>query len=166
VLLAVVIYALWRSRAEWPGLLERLREFWRRLFGGKPGAADETASASEGSDGPGLPRFSYYPDPFATGDAGRYSPDELVSYSFDALEAWARDQGWPREPDQTPHEFAYQLGARVESLSEDVRRLADLYCRVAYAPDTVPRKSVTALRDLWYKLEPPRRTSFETPTSV
>ena len=90
--------------------------------------------------------------PFLTGAADRYSADELVSYSFQALEAWARERGWPREPDQTPHEFAQQLGTHAGSLSKDVRRLADLYCRVAYAPGTLPPKSVAPLRDLWHHL--------------
>jgi hypothetical protein len=165
VLVGVVIYALWRSRGELLGFLQRLREFFARLFGGAPAAADEPAGV-QGESEPGPRPFSEYPDPFATGDADRYSPDELVSYSFEALEAWAREQGWPREPDQTPHEFAQQLGSRVEALSSDARRLADLYCRVAYAPDTVPRKSAAGLRELWHKLEPPRRAVFEAPAST
>jgi len=44
--------------------------------------------------------------------------------------------------------------------------LADLYCRVAYAPGTLPTKSVTPLRELWYKLQPAQPAAFQTPTSI
>jgi len=84
--------------------------------------------------------------------ADRCSADELVRFSFEALEAWAREHGWARGPDQTPHEFAHEIGTRVDSLSQDVRRLADLYCRVAYAPDTLPPRSVAPLKQLWQEL--------------
>ena len=84
--------------------------------------------------------------------ADRCSADELVRYSFAALEAWAREHGWARGPEQTPHEFAHDLGTRVQSLSQDVRRLADLYCRVAYARESVASKSVAPLKQLWQEL--------------
>ena len=69
-----------------------------------------------------------------------------------ALEAWGREHACPREPDQTPHEFAHQIGTRVESLSQDVRRLADLYCRVAYSPGTLSRARAAPLQHLWRQL--------------
>ena len=84
--------------------------------------------------------------------ADRCSPDELVRYSFEALEAWGREHGWARGPEQTPHEFAHEIGTRVHALSTDVRRLADLYCRVAYAGHTLPARSVAPLKELWREL--------------
>ena len=156
VLLLVIGYWLWRSRADllaaMRNFLQELREFWQRLFGRRAGAADQTAESGEGPQAPTHRPFADFADPFATGMADRCSADELVRYSFAALEAWAREHGWARGPDQTPHEFAHDLGTRVHSLSQDVRRLADLYCRVAYARDTVPRKSVAPLKQLWQEL--------------
>jgi len=170
LLLAVVVYFLWRSRAELlttlRGFLQGWREFWQRLFGGKPKAAEQPAAGQEGPREARLPGFADFTDPFLAGTAGRYRPDELVKYSFDALEAWARDHGCPRGPEQTPHEFARQISAVREGLSLDVRRLADLYCRVAYAPGTLPKKSVAPLRELWYKLQPAQPAAFQTPTSI
>jgi hypothetical protein len=158
VLLGVVLYYLWNNRAEVRAGLQRflrgLREFWQRLFGGLSETTDRDAVDSESPTALQPPTFADFANPFTTGTASRYSPDELVRYSFEALEAWARDQGCPRGPDQTPHEFAHQIGSHVDVLSQDVRRLADLYCRVAYAPDTLPRKSVSPLSDLWDKLGP------------
>ncbi|HUT88385.1 MAG TPA: DUF4129 domain-containing protein [Thermoguttaceae bacterium] len=156
VLLLVIGYWLWRSRADllaaMRSFLQELREFWQRLFGGRAGAADQAAESGEGPQAPTHRPFADFPDPFATGMADRCSPEELVRYSFEALEAWAREHGWARGPEQTPHEFAHDLGTRVHSLSQDVRRLADLYCRVAYASDTLSRTSVAPLKQLWQEL--------------
>ena len=38
------------------------------------------------------------------------TPEELVAYSFDALEVWAAERGMARLPDVTPLEFARSLG--------------------------------------------------------
>ena len=156
VLLLVIGYWLWRSRADLLAAIREFltgwREFWARLFGRHTAAADQAADSEAGPRGPGFRPFSDFADPFASGRADRWSADELVRYSFEALEAWAREHGWARGPEQTPHEFAGQIGDRVHSLSQDVRRLADLYCRVAYAPETLPRKSVAPLKQLWQEL--------------
>lgn len=155
-LLLAIGYWLWRSRADLVaavrGFLQELRDFWQRLFGRRAGAADQAAESGEGPQTPTHRPFADYADPFASGMADRWSPDELVRYTFAALEAWAREHGWGRGPDQTPHEFAHDLGTRVHAISQDARRLADLYCRVAYAQESVPRKSVAPLKQLWQAL--------------
>jgi hypothetical protein len=131
--------------------LEGLRQFWQRLFGGGA-VADETAAEEAGPSGPRPSTFSDFTDPFAAGTADSLPSHELVRYTFEALEAWARDHGWPRGPEETPHEFAQDLSTRVEELSEDVRRLADLYCRVAYASDMPRRKRLAPLKRLWQEM--------------
>jgi hypothetical protein len=156
ILAGVIGYWAWRCRAELlktlRDLLEGWRAFWARLFGGKTEAGAAAAPEETGPQGPGHRRFAEFPDPFLSGLADRAPADEVVRYTFDALEAWAREHGWPRQPEQTPHEFALDLGSRVDSLSLDVRRLADLYCRVAYAPGTLPPKSTAPLKQLWQEL--------------
>jgi hypothetical protein len=154
-LAAVVVYALWKNRAELLAALrdfrQSLADFWRRLFGGKSRQANE-AAAEEASKGPAPRRFADFADPFAAGTAGRYRPEELVRYTFEALEAWARDNGHSRLPDQTPHEFARCLAGEVSSLADDARHLADLYCQVAYAHDTPSAAGVARLSQLWQEM--------------
>ena len=125
-----------------------LADIWNWLFGGKPREAAETAAEEAANQRP-LPRFADYKDPFATGVAGRYRPEELVRYTFEALEAWARDAGHSRLPDQTPHEFARSLGAEATSLAADAGYLAELYCQVAYAHAAPTAASVGRLAQLW-----------------
>jgi hypothetical protein len=157
----VGIYWLWRCRADvfaaLRAVLQGWREFWQNLFAGRGQRADGVA-AQDGRK-QRLPRpFAAFADPFATGMANRCSSDELVRYSFEALEAWAREHDCPRRPDQTPHEFARVLGARVASLAQDARSLADLYCRVAYAPGGyqpevgLSAASAGTLKQLWQQL--------------
>ncbi len=151
--LAVLIaWAVWKNRNE---LLAALRDFrqmladlWNRLFGGKAREV-EKAAAEEAKKARPLPRFADYTDPFASGAAGRYRPEELVRYTFEALEAWARDVGRPRLPDQTPHEFARCLAAEAAPLAADAGYLAELYCHVAYAHATPAAASVARLSQLW-----------------
>lgn len=147
---AIVAFLLWRNRAH---VLEALRDFWRTihgfwayLFGFPP--------ASTVSAGPATPiapprRFLDFPDPFATGDARRWPLPDLVAYSFQALEAWAREQGCQRDPDQTPHEFAQTLGAQQATISRQARGLADLYCCAAYSNNRLPADCARRLQELW-----------------
>jgi hypothetical protein len=152
---AVIGYLLWTKRVE---VLAALRDFrqaladlWNRLFGKKPSPAEE-AAAEVAAKGPTVRRFADFADPFAKGVAERYPPEELVRYTFEALEAWARDNGHPRLPDQTPHEFARSIGVTPSSLTDDARYLAELYCQVAYAPGSVRAASVARLSHLWQEM--------------
>ena len=72
-----------------------------------------------------------------------------MRYSFEAFEAWAHDQGFPRETDQTAYEFARQVGGKVNDIAKPARTLAELYSRAAYAPGTLPKASAEQLQELW-----------------
>jgi len=154
--LLVALYVAWRSREELARMLRSLLELWgdlrRWLFGG--GVRPKVAAVEEPSEAPpvALRRLAEFVDPFAAGTAHQLPPDELVRYSFEALEAWGRQSGCPRQPDQTAHEFAQQVGLLAEELAHDARRLADLYSRAAYAPGSLSAASVKPLARLWQKL--------------
>ena len=127
-----------------------LRAWWRDFFGGKRDygpAADDTVRIKI----PHAP-FSSFADPFASGLADRHSLEELVRYSFEAFEAWSREHGCPREPDQTPHEMARDVGRLNASIAADARNIAELYARAAYARGSLPATSVAQLRELWAKM--------------
>ena len=66
----------------------------------------------EEQEGGPVKSFLDYSDPFASGLAGRMTMQELVRYSFEGLEAWARDNGCPRGEDETPLEFARRMWPR------------------------------------------------------
>lgn len=150
----VIAWVLWAKRAELltglSRLIQQLLDLWRNLFHWK---TRETEVDDEESAKPvHRPRFADFTDPFASGAAPRYRPAELVRYTFEALEAWARDNGHPRLSDQTPHEFARQLADFAAPLAEDVRVLAEMYCQVAYAAWTPSAAGVMRLSQLWRKM--------------
>jgi hypothetical protein len=154
VIAAIAVYWAWRRRAEimaaLRGLLSGFHSFWDLLFRRKGAAAQSTAA---GASGPAPPRpFADFGDPFSTGMAGRLAADRLVQYSFQALEAWGRENGCPRDPEQTPHEFARNIGRRDRSLRHPALGLADLYCAAAYAPARSEIPSVQPLEELWQGL--------------
>lgn len=141
-------------------IVELIREFLGRLFGGgsaKPasGADDETEKIA----GPPPRAFASFADPFANGQARSMPPDELVRYTFEAFEAWARERGHPRSPDQTPSELI-QLAIPAQSpLLTEAQYLARLYNKAAYAPNAVSSSEVAGLSQFWTLL----RQSSETP---
>lgn len=158
VLAALVAYAAWANRESIVAALVNfqhlLADFWASLFGRTSQHSDATTEAAAVVR---LPQrhFADYTDPFASGIAARYTPNELVQYTFEALEAWARDHDCPRHPEQTPHEFARCLATNVPPAIEDAPRLAELYCQAAYAPGTLRPASVTSLSQLWQQMARP-----------
>ncbi len=146
-----VLYGLWRS---WSAVLAGIREFlrglaelWAALWGGgrRHAVRAEDAAAIEIPPAP----FSSYADPFSAGVAQRYSLEELVRYSFEAFEAWAREHGCPRHPDQTPHELARDVSRLNAPMADDARNLAELYARAAYDRGELPASSPEQLEHLW-----------------
>ena len=156
LLILFVIYAAWRNRAELLSALSNLgqwlADFWQSLFGGRVSGGNESGGDQAGHHAKKPRPFSDFVDPFAAGTAGRRSPAELVRYTFEAIEAWALERGRPRQPDETPHEFARGLAATFSALGEDARRLADLYCQAAYTTDALPAAGVERLAHLWQNM--------------
>jgi hypothetical protein len=155
---AVVLAAIWAFRkykdellAGFRELFADLRSLWERLLGKKPSAAAPAAEPPR-ETGPAYQPFSAYPDPFVTAAGGRYTPEQLVKYSFEAFEAWARERGCPRHPEQTPHEFAQEIATKNVAVSRPARILADLYARLAYARGPLPPSTSEHLKQLWAAL--------------
>jgi hypothetical protein len=132
-------------------LFEALNAFWRSLFGGP---APETEDVVESVVVQERPRpFTDFRNPFADGAAAGWSSDELVRYSFVALEAWAFERDLPRRPDETPLEFADRIATEVPALALDSQRLIGLYAGLAYARRRLPEASREQVRAFWQTLE-------------
>jgi hypothetical protein len=148
----VALWLLYRYREQVRQFVRQLwadlQNLWRKLFGG--GAAQETATAAaEAAKTRTYPPFSAFANPFAAGASPQRTAEQLVEYSFAALEAWARDHGSARPQEQTPLEFAQQLARAYPAVSRTVRDVCDLYCRLAYGDARLPQQSLLVLRQFW-----------------
>lgn len=131
------------------GFWRALLEFWRRLFAGN----QEPSTPSGDQSGAGRSAaFIPLADPFASGEAGRMSAQELVVHTFRGLEAWGAEHGCSRPVDETPFEFADRLAAEVPDLAEEARQVARLYVQVAYASSANLPPCRTLLEILWSKM--------------
>jgi len=155
VVAAIVGFLLWRYweqvRAAVQQFLQALRDFWARLFGVRRDDADASEDAAAPAAPMGRP-FSDFRDPFQSGLSARMSPHELVKYSFDAFEAWSREHGRPRDPDETPLEFARDVAREVPSLAHDAPTLAELYNRSLYGRGSLPRTTLDRVARFWRQL--------------
>ncbi|MBI2826423.1 MAG: DUF4129 domain-containing protein [Planctomycetia bacterium] len=149
-----VLYCVWRFWPEISAWLARLwQEFldlWRSLFGGRRTAAEEAQEAEAARSGPRP--FAAFNDPFASGEARRHPANTIVWYSFEALEAWAAERELGRQAEETPLEFAARLAEERPALAADVRELASLYARVAYARETLSSDHLEGVERLWTEM--------------
>lgn len=147
IFIAIAGYLIWRNRERMLEALrnfwDAIREFWDRWFGVRRAepAGEEAAALAVAPPRP----FADFADPFATGDALRWPPRDLVAYSFQALEAWGCERG----QEQTPHEFAGSLAACEAMVGREAGNLADLYCCAAYSSGGLPRDRIGRLQQLW-----------------
>ncbi len=152
---ALAVVALIMLNRHWSRIREFLGRLWAELLNllGWRRQREQAASPEKGAALTIEVRpFAAYENPFFSGAAQRMSPAQLVRYTFEALEAWAREQVVPRPPEQTPLEFAQELGRRVPALAKDVTSTAALYVRVAYARKNPSRESVEVLERLWRRM--------------
>jgi hypothetical protein len=134
-------------------LLAALQSLWARLFGWmeRDSVAGGAAVQEEPMQAPLRP-FSSYGNPFTTGVAEKSPPVALVRYSFEALQAWAREAHIGREPGETPLEFVERLGGEVPALEDESRSLGNLYVHAAYAGHRLNSESLALLRQFWQQL--------------
>ena len=82
-----------------------------------------------------------------------------MRYTFEAFEAWSRDAGHPRSPDQTPAELVRLATLPQTPLREAARRMTRLYSEAAYAPVSISPAAAESLRELWSLMQANRSSS-------
>jgi energy-coupling factor transporter transmembrane protein EcfT len=153
----VVLRAVLKFLANFTGWAKRwlaaLQGLWQALFAWWLPSAGPKKSGAEPERELVIRPFSSYRNPFWDGAGNQGSPEELVQYSFEALQAWAREHAIPRETGETPLEFSSRLGQDFPALDSEVRRLAALYARAAYARARLPLSSIDIVRQFWQRLQ-------------
>ena len=161
IAIAVIAYLVWKN---WDRIKSALSKFWEKFwawwnvawFGKKV----KEASIEEEEEETPRPTFADFPNPFQSGRAEKMTPDELIQYSYDALQAWAEDANI-RQGEPTPNELANQVGAAEPSLASDSRNLATLVAQSAYSPENVDPAAIDYLRSFWKNI-----SATSTPVAV
>lgn len=123
---------------------------WQEMFarkGPKPGGA-KTPSAKARPSAPPNP-FASFHNPFRGGQASRLSPAELVEYTFRALQAWSAQNGAPSQPEQTPFEFAHDLGLACPAIAGPAGDFVKVYAALAYSGQNLPPDWRAVSETLW-----------------
>jgi hypothetical protein len=134
------------------GLLGWFRSWWEALWRSRRSEQQGATAVAAPPSKPHRP-FNSYRDPFLTGQDEDMAPAELIRYSFEALEAWARENDLARAQDETPLEFTARVGREVPELDKDTRRLARYYAAAAYAPRFLGDDYADGLRRFWLTLK-------------
>ncbi len=151
LLAAAGMYVLFRH---WSQLIEVLAKLWAALLGLFVSKSETPGRHAGDEETPPARRrpFASFEDPFFSGAARRMPPAQLVIYTFEALEAWAREQIVERPTEQTPLEFAQELGRRVPALAKDVTQTTQLYVRVAYSQKNPSGDFLETLERMWRRM--------------
>lgn len=152
LLALVAAFLIWRYRQQIQQCLaaiwKAIKDFLRNLLHGLKQPPRPEALASKPT-GPPLRKFSSFLNPFISGQSQTMAREELVAYTFEALQCWAREHGQKRGHGETPYEFAMRLGQKEPLLSEDLRQLAWFYTRLAYAQQSPPETIAQNAQQLW-----------------
>jgi hypothetical protein len=133
-------------------LLASIDDWLKGLFGRREKAASERVVASAAQPVRSHVPFAAFSNPFLDGTGAGRSPEELVRYSFEAFEAWARDRDLARLDHETPLEFAARVGDEFAWLRPDSRKLALLVARMVYATGNLPTDSRETLDAFWDRI--------------
>jgi len=154
IIIAIILAGWWLYRC-WPLLLEIARtlvssivEFFRKLLdltpSWRPAKRQEPAAPR-----PKLRPLSEYKNPFYAGQGQQMPPAEIILYTFDAVQAWAREQGYELHPEQTAREFCRDMADRSPALVGQYRQLSYLYAHAAYSQNLPARCNLEPLKELW-----------------
>ena len=127
------------------------RDFFRRLLDLVP-ARKPVRSAPPGyAPAPRRP-LSEFKNPFYAGMEYARPPAEIILYTYDALQAWAGEQGIEERPEQTAREFCRAMAEPLPEADAALRHLAYLYAHAAYGTRLPPDCDLEPLKELWRRL--------------
>ncbi|WP_404310044.1 DUF4129 domain-containing protein [Neorhodopirellula lusitana] len=94
--------------------------------------------------------------PFASfkNPIGQQEPGKAIVITFQALEAWGREQGVRRNSDETPNEFAARLVTQFPALKRSAAGMVGAYNRIVYGRAAAGSKDIQAAAAVWNVMRP------------
>ncbi len=93
--------------------------------------------------------FAAYLSPFLTGKDKSWTAEQLILYSYEALQAWAVEQGIQSQPQQTAREFCVHLGETFPDAADELSQLSFLYGHAAYGHAVPASCDLEPVKKLW-----------------
>ncbi|HZM04869.1 MAG TPA: DUF4129 domain-containing protein, partial [Candidatus Saccharimonadales bacterium] len=163
-IVAALVVGGWIIR-RWRLLMEMLRslwaalaEFWRKLLAFGEGRKVPKRVAPEVAR-PRYRSFSQYKNPFFTGQEEAWPPEQILIYTYEALQVWAKEQGVEAHPTHTAREFCRELGEQCPQVEGSLGPLAYLYAHAAYGRQLPAGSDLEPIKELWRQMAvPPPRT--------
>jgi hypothetical protein len=154
VLAAILVIGGWIIR-HWQVLLEMGRsiiaaitQFFRKLFDFTP--SWKPAKRAKAVYAPAkLSSFAQYRNPFYTGKDYAWPPEQILLYSYEAIQVWAKEQGIPPQPEETAREFCSRLAGERPELDSQLNHLAHLYAYAAFGKKLPVNCDLEPIRELW-----------------
>jgi hypothetical protein len=139
-------------------LLEMLRsiiaaitEFFRRFLAYAP--ARKAAKKTEAVPVPArFSSFAEYKNPFFAAKDHAMPPEQIMIYTYEAVQVWAREQGITVRPELTAREFCAELGEHRSEFESQLEQLARLYAHAAYGTKLPPNSDLEPIKELWRRL--------------
>jgi hypothetical protein len=153
-LLALAVFAggwlFWRRALIFQmmrSLVAALTQFFRNLFRFSLPGKEPTVSVEAKRSG--RRRFAAFRNPFLAGKNTSRTPEQLVLYSFEALQVWAEEQGIEPRPEQTAREFCSEVSHRFPEINPELNQLSFLYCYAAYGLSVPAGYDLEPVKKLW-----------------
>ena len=127
-------------------IIASIADFFRNLFGFR--FSLKPAVAADKKNQKRRP-FAAFKNPFLTGKEQSWTQSQLILYSYDALRAWAAEQGIESHPEQTAREFCVEVGVSFPEINSQLNRLSFLYSRTAYGMEQLENQNLEPLKELW-----------------
>ncbi|MGB7747328.1 MAG: DUF4129 domain-containing protein [Verrucomicrobiia bacterium] len=122
-------------------------QFFRDLF--MLGSRVKQTAAKQEEQTPRQRPFSAYLSPFLAGKDKSWTAEQLILYSYEALQAWAVEQGIQSQPQQTAREFCLLLGETFPDAATELNRLSFLYGHAAYGHAVPAGCDLKPVKKLW-----------------
>ena len=135
--------------------LDAIMAWWDSLF------AEEDRETTAQQPSPKKLQPETPPRPFSSfrNPVGDPDPRKVVVVTFQALEAWCREQGVERSPDETPSEFVRRVAVQFPTLGQSAIQVVDAYNRIVYGRAAAAKNDVEAASSVWQVFAGGIRTS-------
>ncbi len=142
VLIGILAAFAWIQRHE---IAKAWQAFLAWLEGKKIETDVDNNLASAMRSPPTLRPFASFRNPLGT----RIDPREAIIVTYQAAEAWWREKGQARHPQETPFEYSRRLQTGGKADHDAMLRLTDAYNRVVYGDQSVHTNDLHAAATVW-----------------